>query len=115
MSPHSIGHVLLRLGTYLEARVYYEQAPAIKHELGVRFYQDGASPNTGLPCHHMGSHQAAREYGELELRIAGEIDDRTAQGWLQKRGAGIHDKELCRLLLENVAANQDMRPAPDND
>ena len=44
MSLHSTGHVLHSLGTYSEARVYYEQALAIKYELGVRFYQDRASP-----------------------------------------------------------------------
>ena len=70
----------------------------------------------------MVSHQAARENGELGLRIAGEIDDRIAKGWIQKRRASTHDKEVCRLLLEKVTAHpqivgayQDMQPAPDND
>lgn len=76
----NLGAISSKLGGYIQAQIYYEQALHIFREIGDRQDENIVLARLGLLHHYLGN-EIAYEYCQQALQIACDLGDRSTQGY----------------------------------
>ncbi|MCA9936656.1 MAG: tetratricopeptide repeat protein, partial [Anaerolineales bacterium] len=77
---HGLGNISLYHGEYIAAKEYYEQAIAIRRQLGDRYGEELSLNNYGVVVRRQGDYAAAQTCHQQTLAFCREIGDRRGEG-----------------------------------